>query len=370
MCTEYGLYYSVMSSKKGGGVQGRVGVLMSGGVDSSVTAYQLLQDGYAVSGVFITIWNPPHIPCTAAEDRQDAMRACAALQIPFIEYDATEVYREKVIEPFVEAYRRGETPNPDVLCNQFVKFDAVSSFVREKGFAHIATGHYAQVREADGVRRLYRSVDSEKDQTYFIYTLSQEILDRVLFPVGVYTKQQVRAIARDADLPAAEKKDSVGLCFLGAVSMQDFLSAYIEPKVGVVCLSESKKNIGTHHGAWFYTIGQRHGFAITDTAQGPYVVVGKDIEKNILFVQKGTVADAPGSRQFTLGDVVFRRLPADGERLVARFRHRGDLHPISLTVCDGSAEVVFAEEHTIAKGQSVVVYMEDGECLGGGVVSK
>ena len=357
-----------VSEKKAAGE--RVGVLMSGGVDSSVAAYQLLQDGCAVSGVFITIWNPPHVPCTAAEDRQDAMRACAALEIPFIEYDATEAYREKVIEPFVEAYRRGETPNPDVLCNQFVKFDAVSLFVREKGFAHIATGHYAQAWEVDGTRRLYRSVDPEKDQTYFIYTLSQEMLDCVLFPVGTYTKQQVRAIARDADLPAAEKKDSVGLCFLGAVSMQDFLSAYIEPKVGAVCLSESKKNIGTHSGVWFYTIGQRHGFTITDTAQGPYVVVGKDIEKNILFVQKGAVADAPGSRQFTLGDIVFRRLPADGERLVARYRHRGDLHPVSLTVRGDSAVVVFSEKHTVAKGQSVVVYGEDGECLGGGVVSK
>ena len=365
-----GLYCVIMKVNKKKAAGERVGVLMSGGVDSSVAAYQLLQDGYAVSGVFITIWNPPHIPCTAAEDRQDAMRACAALEIPFIEYDATEVYRKEVIEPFVEAYRRGETPNPDVLCNQFVKFAAVSSFVREKGFAHIATGHYAQVREIDGVRRLYRSVDPEKDQTYFIYTLSQEILDCVLFPVGAYTKQQVRAIARDADLPAAEKKDSVGLCFLGAVSMRDFLSAYIEPKVGVVCLSESKKNIGTHHGAWFYTIGQRHGFTITDGTQGPYVVVGKDVEKNILFVQKGAAARAPGFRQFTLGDVVLRRLPADGERLVARYRHRGDLYPVSLTVHDGSAEVVFQNEHVIAKGQSVVVYMEDGECLGGGVVSK
>ena len=341
---------------------------MSGGVDSSVAAYELLRDGYPVSGVFITIWNPPHIPCTAGEDRQDAMRACAALEIPFVEYDATEVYRKRVIEPFVEAYRRGETPNPDVLCNRFVKFDAVSSFVREKGFAHIATGHYAQAREVDGVRRLYRSVDSEKDQTYFIYTLSQEILDCVLFPVGAYTKQQVRAIARDAGLPAAEKKDSVGLCFLGAVSMRDFLSAYIEPKAGAVCLSESKENIGTHSGAWFYTIGQRHGFTITDSAQGPYVVVGKDIEKNMLFVQKGAAARAPGSRQFTLEDAVFRRPPADGEHLAARCRHRGDLYPVSLTVRGSSAVVVFTEEQTVAKGQSVVVYGDDGECLGGGVV--
>ena len=357
-----------MSEAKKSRACGRVGVLLSGGVDSSVAAYLLLRDGFSVSGVFITIWNPSHIPCTAAADRQDAMRACAALGIPFIEYDATDVYRRKVIDPFVEAYRRGETPNPDVLCNQFVKFDAVSSFVQEEGFDYIATGHYAQVREVGGVRRLYCSVDSEKDQTYFIYTLSQETLDCVLFPVGTYTKQQVRVIARDADLPAAEKRDSVGLCFLGDVSMQDFLSAYIEPKQGAVCLFGERKVIGTHNGAWFYTPGQRHGFSVTDGGRGPYVVVDKDVEKNVLFVQKNDVACVTGSTQFTLGDIVFRRLPADGESVVARYRHRGELHSVLLVVDSDSAVVTFTEKQVIAKGQSVVVYGDGGECLGGGVV--
>ncbi len=357
-----------MTGAKKGGVCGRVGVLLSGGVDSSVAAHLLLRDGFAVSGVFITIWNPSHIPCTAATDRQDAMRACAALGIPFVEYDATDVYRKKVIDPFVEAYRRGETPNPDVLCNQFVKFGVAFSFILEKGFDCVATGHYGQVREVGDVRRLYQSVDTDKDQTYFMYTISQKVLDRTLFPVGGYTKRQVRAFAHVADLPAAEKKDSVGLCFLGAVSMRDFLSAYIKTKQGDVCLLGSGKIIGTHDGAWFYTLGQRHGFSVVDVDQGPYVVVGKDVERNVLFVQKGTAARVSGSCQFALGDVVFRRLPLDGEDFVARYRHRGNLYPASLEVCGDSAVVTFAEKHVVAKGQSVVVYGSDEECLGGGVV--
>lgn len=345
----------------------QIGVLISGGVDSSVAAYLLSQEECSVHGVFITIWNPPHIPCTAAADRQDAMRACAALGIPFLEYDATKVYREKVIEPFVEAYHRGETPNPDVLCNQFVKFDALYTFLREKGFGYIATGHYARVKNVNGNRRLYRSVDEDKDQTYFIYTISQEALDHTLFPVGGYTKSQVRSIASAAGLPAAQKKDSVGLCFLGDVSMRDFLSAYIEPKEGQVHLFDSGEVVGTHDGAWFYTIGQQHGFTVISADRGPYVIVRKDVEDNVLFVRKGR--DVGGTRKFHLVSTLFRRAPDRKEVLHARYRHRGDLYPVSCSVGnDGTAEVMFTNSHSIASGQSIVLYGEDGECLGGGVV--
>ena len=345
----------------------KIGVLLSGGVDSSVAAHTLLQAGREVCGIFITIWNPSHIPCTAKKDRQDAMRACAALGIPFLEYNATEVYHKKVIEPFVEAYRRGETPNPDVLCNQFVKFDAVFDFAQKKGFVRIATGHYAIVREADGVCRLYQSADKEKDQTYFIYTITQEVLNRTLFPIGGYTKQRVRSIAGDAGLPAAQKKDSVGLCFLGDVSMKEFLSEYINPKEGVVRHQTDGSVIGTHDGAWFYTLGQRHGFTVAKPEKGPYIVVGKDVTKNILFVRQEGDAIS-GRRQYALSDVVFRRLPKDGELLAARYRHRGKMCPASLSVRDNDAEIVFEEPQHIAAGQSVVVY-EGRECLGGGVVS-
>ena len=198
------------------------------------------------------------------------------------------------------------------------------------------------------VRRLYRSVDEDKDQTYFIYTLSQEVLDRVFFPVGGYTKRQVRSLAVSAGLPAAAKKDSVGLCFLGAVSMKDFLSAYIEPRVGDVCLAVDGRVIGTHTGSWFYTIGQRHGFTVTSPDRGPYVVVRKDVVNNVLFVQKGVIA---GAKDFHLISSVFRRVP--DEVVYGRYRHRGALCPVSVVSRGDCADVVFHEPQVVAPGQSV-----------------
>ena len=345
----------------------RVGVLMSGGVDSSAAAHLLLRDGYDVSGVFIAIRNPSHIPCTSVADRQDAMRACAALGIPFLEYDATDEYRQKVIDPFVEAYRRGETPNPDVLCNVFIKFGVVFDFLRGRGFDRVATGHYARAVFSDGAQRLCRSADERKDQTYFMYTISQEVLDCALFPVGEHTKAQVRSIALKVGLPAARKKDSVGLCFLGDVSMKDFLSVYIKPKEGEVRLAGSGKVIGVHDGSWFYTIGQRHGFTVSGSDKGPYVVVQKDVRCNTLFVQKDAVIG--GCKEFHLTDSVLRRVPARGKPVYARYRHGGEVHPIEMAAGDtDSVKIVFANSHAIAPGQSVVLYGEDGECFGGGVV--
>ena len=339
---------------------------MSGGVDSSVAAHLLLHDGFSVYGVFITIKNPSHIPCTSTADKQDAMRACAALKIPFLEYDATAEYQKKVIHPFIESYRRGSTPNPDVLCNQHIKFDVLYDFLSKKGFNFIATGHYACVASTEGVRRLYRSVDEEKDQTYFIYTISQGALDRTLFPVGKYTKSQVRSMATDAGLPAAQKKDSTGLCFLGDISMRDFLSAYIKPEKGEVKLISDECVIGAHDGAWFYTIGQRHGFTITATDRGPYVVVKKDIQENTLFVQKGDKIE--GVKEFFLTDTLFRCVPEQDKPLYARYRHRGDLCPISLSnEKKDRCKIIFTDPQVIAPGQSIVLYSSDGECLGGGV---
>ena len=340
---------------------------MSGGVDSSVAAYLLQKQGYDVHGLFITIWNPPHIPCTTIEDQQSAMRACAALGIPFIQYDASHEYEEKVIKPFVNTYREGGTPNPDVLCNTHIKFGVVHSFLRQKGFSTIATGHYAQVQQQEGHNRLYRSVDDGKDQTYFIYTLPQETLDTLMFPVGGYTKKQVRAIAERARLPAAARKDSTGLCFLGAVSMKDFLSAYIEPKRGAVLSDDTGNEIGTHDGAWFYTVGQRHGFTVTDPDRGPYIVVGRDVSANTLSVCHRDRYN-PTTVEFRVCNTIFRRFP--DENLFARYRHRGDIYPVSVQrTADTTATVSFSEPHFIAPGQSIVLYTHDGECIGGGIVT-
>ena len=340
------------------GSSGRsVAVAVSGGVDSSVAALLLKERGLRVTGIFITIRNPAHIPCTSSDDRRHAMRACAAIGIPFLDLDATDAYRERVIRPLIDAYRRGETPNPDVSCNSAVKFGAIARLLLEKGFDRIATGHYARVRRVDGETRLFRSVDEEKDQTYFIHATPSDLLDCALFPVGGYTKRRVRSLASRVRLPAAEKKDSVGLCFLGDVGMKDFLSAYLPVKRGDVRRTDGEV-IGEHDGAWFYTIGQRHGFRAASTL--PQVVVRKDMRDNVL-----VVADTPetaAKREFLLADPVIRRLPQAA--LVARYRHRGALCPVSVT--SNGAAVVFDRPQVVAPGQSVVLYTEDGECLGGG----
>lgn len=337
-----------------------VAVAVSGGVDSSTTAYLLKRHGYQVTGVFITIRNPAHITCTSSEDRQHAMRACAVLGIPFLDFDATAIYQERVLLPFVESYRKGETPNPDVLCNRVVKFGVLSEYLFGKGFSLIATGHYAKVCSDCGEARLFRSVDEEKDQTYFIYEIAPDILTNTLFPLGDYTKQQVRSLAKEAGLPAAERKDSVGLCFLGDVSLKEVLSAYLPIQQGVVERRDGTV-IGEHDGAWFYTLGQRHGFRTTATT--PQVVVQKKLASNVLVVDD-TVAHAK-KQAFHLTDVILRRLPEEG--LVARYRHRGPFYPVS--VSEKGSHVSFAEPQPIAPGQSIVLYTADGECLGGGVVS-
>ena len=277
----------------------------------------------------------------------------------FFSWDGTALYTKEVIEPFVDAYRRGETPNPDVLCNTFLKFGAFADFLLRKGFPRFATGHYARTRVIDGETRLFRSVDEDKDQTYFIHAISSAALNRVSFPVGGLTKAQVRSHAARARLPAAEKKDSAGLCFLGEGSLRTFLSAYIAPVRGEVRLV-SGECVGTHDGARFYTEGQRHGFTVS--AGGPYVVVHRDTVRNIVFVAPRSAAE--GMRAYGIRDAAFRRVP--DTPLHARLRHRGGLLP---AVFDSSGIVRFAEPQVIAAGQSVVFYTPDGECVGGGVCS-
>ena len=345
----------------------QVAVALSGGVDSSVSAALLKERGYSVVGFFISV-RTPFTQCVSEEDRIDAMRACAALQIPFLEYAASEVYTKEVLEPFVQAYRNGETPNPDVWCNSAVKFSAAFRFLKEQGLSCMATGHYAQIRELDGRHVLFRSVDEQKDQTYFLYTLPSEILSTLLFPVGAMRKEEVRAHARRLHLPAAEKRDSTGLCFLGDISLRRFLEEQIGIQKGQV-VDERGVVLGEHDGVWFFTIGQRHGFTITDKKRGPYVVVRKDRATNTLTV--AFPASAPenvGSTSVLLREVVLRRARSSLPPLFARYRHRGALFPVSVAVEKNTMRVVAHSPQAIAAGQSVVLYTEEGECVGGGVV--
>ena len=298
----------------------RVFVGLSGGVDSSVTAKRLIDQGYSVTGVFIKTWHPDFLPCTEESDRRDAMRVAAHLGIPFLTCDATESYKKSVADYMISEYKEGRTPNPDVMCNQFVKFGEFRKFAHEHGASHIATGHYARVENKDGQFHLYRGIDTNKDQSYFLWTLTQEQLSETLFPIGDTKKPEVRKEAKLAKLPTFAKSDSQGICFLGQVDITEFLSHYAEMAPGRV-LNEDGEHIGTHQGVLSYTIGQRQGFTIhiTGNESVPYYVVAKDIKNNTI-----TVATTP--KEIIKESILLRDLniiPRDlPEICEAQFRYR------------------------------------------------
>ena len=230
---------------------------MSGGVDSSVAAYLLQQEGYDVTGVFMKVWQPEFIPCSAEEDRRDAMRVAARLGIPFLTFNFEQEYKKDVADYFIAEYAAGRTPNPDVMCNRYIKFGAYLRTALAQGAEYIATGHYARVKKDSEGYHLLVGIDENKDQSYFLHTLGQDELSRTLFPIGNFTKPEVRQIARRAGLPTAEKKDSQGLCFVGKLDMKEFLSQYIPQKRGAVVDTKGVV-LGEHEGAAYYTLGQRH----------------------------------------------------------------------------------------------------------------
>ena len=263
---------------------------LSGGVDSSVAALRLIKEGYTVVGVFIKVWQPDFLTCNWEQERLDAMRVAAKLDIPFLTCDAEQAYKDDVADYFINEYKAGRTPNPDVMCNKFVKFGAFLRFAEERGADYIATGHYAQRITSSSSSELehyemHRGVDDNKDQTYFLWTLTQQQLSKTLFPVGNSPKKHIRKEAEDAGLITAGKKDSQGICFLGQVDIPEFLSHYVKLEPGDV-LAESGEVIGTHVGALVYTNGQRHGFTITtqDTHRSAYYVIDRDMHANTITV--------------------------------------------------------------------------------------
>lgn len=329
---------------------------LSGGVDSAVSAYLLKKQGYAVTGAFIKGWEPDFLPCTGKEDRMEAMRVAAHLKIPFVTYDLEAEYKRDVVDYFVEEYRAGRTPNPDVICNRAIKFGAFWERAKQDGADAIATGHYAQNKNG----QLVAGVDSNKDQTYFLWTLTKDDLAHSFFPVGGIEKTEVRRLAVEARLPNAGRRDSQGLCFLGHVDMQAFLKRYIPEKVGPVHDMSGRK-IGEHNGVWFYTLGQHLSLGGTLARN---FVIGKDIEMNTLIVSPEPVSP---SSQHTYGLTKTNWLSGvpQGEVLV-RYRYRQPLIRARVTV----SEVVFDEPQLIAAGQSCVVYSEEGAVLGGGIITE
>lgn len=347
--------------------KGTVFVGMSGGVDSSVTAYLLQQQGYDVVGVFIKVWHPDFLTCHWEQERLDAMRVAATLHIPFLTCNAEEAYKREVADYFISAYQAGHTPNPDVMCNTFVKFGVFHDFARTHGAHAIATGHYAKIIYQNQEPIICRGKDVEKDQSYFLWNITPAVRKDILFPLADLTKGEVRRIAQRAHLPTATKDESQGICFLGHVDIPQFLSHYI-PLVEGVVLDEQGKEVGRHHGAAIYTIGQRHGFALLHPSAHaqPAYVVAKDIPTNTITVssQKPLTGTTHGSTILVRG----AREPyaRTREEFHAQIRYRQ--HPFPVTVLEeanGILRVKISEAVDLpTEGQSCVLY--DGDMIAGG----
>ena len=344
----------------------KIFVGMSGGVDSSVSAYLLKKDGYDVTGVFIRTWQPDWLPCTWTEDRESAMRVCAQLEIPFLECDAVEVYKSAVVDHMLAEYAACRTPNPDILCNQHVKFGAFLDFALAHGADTIATGHYAQNKFNINTEKweLCRGIDKTKDQSYFLWTLTQPRLQSVLFPIGHLEKKEVRKIAKRAGLHSADRKDSQGICFLGDINMREFLQKFYPKKKGVV-LSSKGEEIGHHEGAMFYTLGERHGFMITEKSNNdkPLYIVEKDMSKNTLTVSSDQVQSF-GKQKHCLERVsLVADEPPEAPEVQCQIRYHGELHTANMV----GDNITFSEKVLIAPGQSIVIYQGE-KCLGGGII--
>jgi tRNA-specific 2-thiouridylase len=337
---------------------------MSGGVDSSVTAAVLLDQGYHVVGVYMKNWSQdlPGFTCPWKEDYQDAKRVAVQLGIDFKLYDFETEYRQKVVDYMVSGYQAGITPNPDVMCNQEVKFKLFLETALEDGADLIATGHYA--RSIDG--QLHAGVDTNKDQSYFLYRVTEDALRHSLMPIGELEKPAVRELARKYGLATAEKKDSQGICFVGKVGIKDFLLAELGPQAHGAIIEQNGSVIGEHDGALFYTIGQRHGL---DVGGGlPYYVVGKDMAKNEVYVTTDLQDERLWRRQLRLGSMHWIGEVPVSTKLQVRTRYRTALVDCELTYDGDNALLRLTDDiRAITPGQSAVLY--DGDrCLGGGIV--
>lgn len=353
----------------------RIVVGMSGGVDSSVAAWLLKKQGYAVTGLFMKNWEDDDRDdyCPAKQDLIDAAAVADRIGIELEAVNFSAEYKERVFNEFLSEYRVGRTPNPDVLCNAEIKFKAFLEHAVSLGAELIATGHYAQVRQMNGKYQLLKAEDGAKDQSYFLYRLNQQQLSKTLFPLGALSKREVRSIARDLNLPTADKKDSTGICFIGERPFREFLSRYLPPKPGKIETRDGEV-VGEHSGLMYYTIGQRQGLGIGGAKTGedaPWYVAAKDLERNVLVVVQGRdhavlYRDTLSARDLSW---VAEVNPHCNWVYSAKIRYRQEDAPCSIARLDqNSCEIEFAQpQWAVAPGQSVVVY-ESRVCLGGGII--
>ena len=380
---------------------------MSGGVDSSVAAALLKKRGFDVVGVFMKPWQPrvasqesmdhrqgkvknkpltivsnPLTACLWQRDREDAMRVAAKLGIPLLTWDFSKEYKKEVTDYMIREYKTGRTPNPDVMCNKHIKFGLFLRKALKEGADYIATGHYVRIRPITNNQRpmtrkiqskkssaishrLFVARDKNKDQSYFLWTLTQDQLKHCLFPIGDYTKPEVRQMARKFGLPTADKKDSQGVCFVGPLDMKNFLKNYIKPEKGEIL--DTKGNlVGSHDGIFYYTIGQRHGLDIKN-GQGPYYVVSKDIKKNIIYVGSEKELGGQTARVKNLNWVSEKsKLPGE---ISIKIRYRSESIPARLTIHHPLSTIHFLKQpRAVTPGQSAVFYRDD-ELLGGGIIA-
>ena len=338
----------------------RVFVGLSGGVDSAVSAALLQQAGHDVTGVFIRIALPGY-PCSAGEDKIEAQRVAAHLGIKFKSIDLSKEYASEVFAYTIDEFKKGRTPNPDTLCNQKIKFGAFFDWCITNGADMVATGHYAQT--SDG--KLFKGVDDTKDQSYFLWMVPKEALQKTLFPIGHLQKSKVRELATQFGLPNAKRHDSQGLCFLGDISIDSMLMRELNLLPGNV-LNEQGTVVGTHKGAALYTPGQRHGFELfSHTPETlPHFVIGKDIETNTITVSTKRFPQGVTQTSLTLTDTNWITDPEPTAQYESRYRYRQTLIP---SVLSTKAVAVLAEPHYVPYGQSLVVY-KGAECFGGGTV--
>lgn len=353
----------------------RVILGLSGGVDSAVAAILLKQQGADVHALHMTNWDDADGYCTAADDLQDARRVCEQLEIPLHHVNFAREYRDRVFSYFLDEYRAGRTPNPDVLCNREIKFGAFRQYARRLGGQWLATGHYARIARVDGEVALMKAMDRSKDQSYFLHQVPSGALAETLFPLGELTKPEVRSLARDHGLVNSGKKDSTGICFIGERPFREFLSAYLPAKPGDIVTTDGDV-LGQHHGLMFYTYGQRQGLGIggrSDRGDAAWYVAGKDLERNRLLVVQGgdhalLYSDAIDVEQ--LHWLASRRAPGTPPRNCAvKIRYRQSDQRCRIDDAgDGRLRVTFAEpQRAVAPGQYAVFY--DGDrCLGGGVI--